>query len=108
LDQTIIPLSIDGTAVLIEIRPETDPEQDVGALPNVSFDGVVDSIEAIARRLAGALTTVKPDKATLEFGVDIGLESGSLTALIVKGTGTATIKITLEWATGSPTAEQSV
>jgi hypothetical protein len=34
---------------------------------------------------------------TTEFGVEFGYESGQLTALIVKGTGKANLKITMEW-----------
>ena len=30
-------------------------------------------------------------------GVQVGIESGKLTALLVKGTGNANLKITLEW-----------
>ena len=40
---------------------------------------------------------VKPRKASVELGLEVGLESGHLTALLVKGTGTANLKLTLEW-----------
>ena len=43
------------------------------------------------------LQKVKPRAASVEFGLEIGIESGQLTALLVKGTGTANLKITLEW-----------
>ena len=50
--------------------------------------------------MSEALARVKPDHATVEFGVDASVEAGGLTALIVKGTGSATLKITLEWGSG--------
>jgi hypothetical protein len=100
MESTLVSTQIGETPMLIEVRSDRDPEDpetDVGILRDRSFDGVVDSIKAITQQLTGALQEVKPDKASLEFGVDIGIESGQLTALLVKGTGSATLKITLEW-----------
>lgn len=87
-----------GRIIHLEAQTVGDPETDVGIRDVLSFQGVVDTIEALTESLMNALRTAKPDKATLEFGVDIGVESGALTSVIVKGTGTATVKITLEWA----------
>jgi len=67
------------------------------AFETPSFKGVTDAIEEISKSIAGVLEKVKPRKASVEFGVEVGLESGKLTALLVKGTGTASMKITLEW-----------
>lgn len=93
----LVPIDIDGTRVLVEVQTGADPESDVGIVKDRSFDGVVDAIQKISRQLSAAMAEIKPDKAALEFGVDIGVESGQLTALIVKGTGSASLKITLEW-----------
>lgn len=72
--------------------------EDVAAFDKVlSFKGVTDTIEGIASSLAETLKKVKPDKASIEFGLEIGVESGELTTLVVQGTGTTNLKITLEW-----------
>lgn len=68
-----------------------------------SFSTVTDAIEGIAESVVSTLQKVKPRAASVEFGLEIGLESGQLTALLVKGTGTANLKITLEW--GEPGSE---
>ena len=60
------------------------PEIDV-ALGMPSFDGVVKAIKEISSEFTRALEELRPDKASLEFGVDIGIEAGQLTALLVKG-----------------------
>ena len=91
----------DGRIVAVEAR-NVSPEHPVGIRNVLSFDGVTDSIEAVSSRVTRALEKVKPDRATVEFGVDVGVESGGLTGLIAKGTGTATLKITLEWESGAP------
>jgi hypothetical protein len=94
----------DGRLIQVEVQTTGDPERDVGIRDVLSFEGVVDTIEALTENLMRALRRARPDKATLEFGIDIGVEAGALTALVVKGTGTATVKITLEWAAGRANA----
>lgn len=96
MEQSVVPTKIGRTAVLVEVRSDGDPETDVG-IRERSFDGVVDSIKAITGELTKALDELSPNKAVLEFGVDVGVEAGQLTALLVKGSGSATLKITLEW-----------
>ena len=61
------------------------------------FEGVIDAIEGIALGVQSALAKVKPSKASVELGLEIGVEAGQLTALLVKGTGKANLKITLQW-----------
>ena len=70
-------------------------EEVVFALP--SFEGVTHAIEGIAQSVVSTLEKVKPRKASVEFGLEVALESGQLTALLVKGSGTSNLKITLEW-----------
>jgi hypothetical protein len=88
----------DGTVVPVETRGSGDPEVDVGIGDKVfSFEGVSKSVESVASAMTATFDKIKPDKATVEFGVDISVESGALSALIVKGSGSATLTITLEW-----------
>jgi hypothetical protein len=85
-----------GRTVAVEVL-NVDPEMPVGIRDVLSFDGVSDSIEAIANRITGSLQRINPKRASVEFGVDVGVEAGALTALLAKGTATATLKVTLEW-----------
>jgi hypothetical protein len=43
------------------------------------------------------LEQVKPTKASVKYGLEIGIEQGSLVAAIVRGTGKANLEISLEW-----------
>jgi hypothetical protein len=91
-----------GEDVIVQIEARgSSGEADVGAGELLKFDGVIKAVESIASSMNKALSNVRPDKATVEFGVDASVESGGLTALIVKGTGSATLKITLEWGKGA-------
>src|SRR4051812_714866 len=94
-DRRVVTAKLEGGPnVLVEVRTPADTEEDVGIGDLFSFDRITDSIQAIADRMASALENAKPNKATVEFGVDVGVEAGALTALIAKGTGSATIKVT--------------
>ena len=93
----VIPVQLeDGTTIHVE-GLQLGGEQDVGimdALPIAQLTGV---LENIAHSVINPLKKAKPKKATVELGLTIGLESGKLTTLLVKGTGEANLKITLEW-----------
>ncbi|HEX8074596.1 MAG TPA: CU044_2847 family protein [Thermoleophilaceae bacterium] len=87
----------DGPNVLVEVQAAGSKEADVGIADRFGFDAITDSVQAVAKQMSAGLDQVKPDRAAVEFGVDMTVESGGLSALIVKGAGTATIKVTLEW-----------
>jgi hypothetical protein len=94
----LVPVDLgDDQTVFVEVRVPADSEEDVSALGKLPFKQIADSIDAITQQVQAALERAKPKRATVEFGLDIGVESGQLTSLLVKGTGTATITITLEW-----------
>lgn len=92
----VVTVEINNTPVQLEVQAAGDRETDV-TMRTPSFDGVVNSIKEISGELTKALSELTPDRATLEFGVDVGIEAGQLTALLVKGSGSATLRITLEW-----------
>jgi hypothetical protein len=85
---------------LVEARTSGDREEDVGARDLLAFDGVEESITTISERVMAALTKARPDRASVEFGIDVTVESGGLTGLLAKGSGAATLKVTLSWGGG--------
>lgn len=94
--QELIPVRLaNGTQIRVAATM-LGGDKDV-AIKLLSFDEIADTIEGIAGSLNAALQKVKPKKASVEFGLEVAVESGALTALLVKGTGTATLKVTLEW-----------
>ncbi len=80
----------------IQVGDGEEIESEVGASIQ-SLKEVTDAIEGIAGSVVESLKKFKPSKSSIEFGVEFGYESGQLTALIVKGTGKANLKITMEW-----------
>jgi hypothetical protein len=84
----------DGTNVRVEATPIGERKINFQTRP---FNEVTVAIESLTKEIAEALHKVKPDRASVKFGIDIGIESGKLIPLLVKGTSTANIEITLEW-----------
>jgi hypothetical protein len=93
----LVKVDLGGGHVVAVEAHNVNPEKPVGIADVLPFEGLSKSIEAIAERMTAVLDRARPDRAAVEFGIDVGVEPGGLTALIVKGTGTATIKVTLEW-----------
>jgi Trypsin-co-occurring domain 1 len=94
--QAVIPVMLaNGTEIRVAATM-LGGEENV-AFKLLSFEEVTNTIEGIADSLNAALQKVKPKKASVEFGLEVAVESGKLTSLLVNGSGTATLKITLEW-----------
>lgn len=90
----------------VVIRAETTPLSPVDRERNVArppvlepheFAGVMEAVEGIASGVAGTMAKLRPSEASVEFGLELGVESGNLTALLVKGSAKGNLKITLTW-----------
>ena len=93
---TVIKAELDnGTTIYIQSEVPRG-EEDV-AFTTFSFKDLTDAIEGIAESVTATLKKVKPRSASVEFGLEVSVDAGKLTALLVKGTGTANLKITLQW-----------
>jgi hypothetical protein len=84
-----------GTIIDIQTN-NVSGEEDVANIL-FSFKEVTNKIENIAEAFMETFKKVKPRSASVEFGIEMAVESGQLTALLVKGTSTANLKITLQW-----------
>lgn len=94
--QELIPVKLANGVEMRVAATVLGGEEDV-ALKLLSFEEITDTLEGIVGSLNAALQKIKPKKASVEFGLEVAVESGKLTALLVKGSGTATLNITLEW-----------
>ena len=93
---TLIPVRV-ADNVVVQVQAVTAAgEQDISAR-SYAFESATKAIEEIAQLLTGTLERVNPKRATVEFELDFSVEAGQLTALFVKGSGSGTLKISLEW-----------
>ncbi len=112
-ERTFIPVKLDNG---IEIKVEATTisqlvdqtvDQTVGetgqivegdvSLSTEYLQQATEAIEGIARTVKKSIDKINPTKASVQFGLEFGYESGQITAMIVKGQGKANLNITLEW-----------
>ena len=95
LQTELIPIDLgDGIIAQVEVLETGRQKVRAGTLP---FDSVAIAITKISQMIAKPIQAVSPTKATVKYGLAIGVQQGSLVAAIVRGTGTANLEITLEW-----------
>jgi Trypsin-co-occurring domain 1 len=63
----------------------------------LSLDSLRAAIEGMGTLALDALEKIKPDGLSVEFGLELAVDNGQITALWVKGSGKANLKITLSW-----------
>src|SRR5262245_59435137 len=91
----------DGSTVYVDGLPVDDTESGERDVAGVSprFDRVVEGIRAFAHEFVGVVKESGAAKMAVEFGCEIGVESGgALVAILGKATGKSSLKVTLEWA----------
>ena len=94
----VLPIQLENGEVFLAQVTMLGGEENVAAFTGgLSLDNVTKSIEKISTALAKTIKKVKPDKASIEFGVEIATKEGQLTALLVQGSATANLTISHEW-----------
>jgi len=93
-----VPVELPGFGLVKVEAIVTGREQDASSVKEIMSLGDVDKmIEGIATTLKAAIEKVAPEKAEVEFGIAFELESGKLNALLVQGTASSSLKVTLSW-----------
>ncbi len=102
----VVEVTLPGGQTMLARVHATDPvptgPRDVGLGEQLSFGGVTDTLRQIGEAVVAAIGQVRPERASVEFGLDLGVKSGKLTGLLVEGDATATLKVTLEWQRTTP------
>lgn len=87
----------DGARFFVEVS-EGSGVGTVGLGDVASFEGVRETVEAIAGELSGAWERARPSEASVEFALRLTTRTGKLTGLLVEGGGEAALKVTLRWS----------
>jgi NTP-dependent ternary system trypsin peptidase co-occuring protein len=91
----IVPVEINEQTIYVEATVIDEEEQEIAGQV-YSLDGVAAAVGEISRVITDSLKQIRPKKVVAEFGCEIAAETGGLTALLVKGSGKASIKVSLE------------
>lgn len=100
----VVEVPIDASSRLFLEVQDLDPA-DVAMLDvdhpvagrSADLGSVLDGVKGFAKRLSDASADFTADKVTVEFGCEVGLETGGLVAIVGKASGKSSMKITLEW-----------
>lgn len=95
-----VPVVIDGVQFYVEVADQHGVGT-VGLDDAFSFDGVRDTVEAIAGQMAGIWDRVRPSEASVEFRLKLIAKPGKLTGLLVEGGGESSLTVTLTWKSAS-------
>jgi hypothetical protein len=91
-----VPVEVDGFRFYAQVA-DVGGAQTVSLEDAMSFDAVRDTVSAIADQLTKAWEHSKPEEACVEFDLGLTVKSGKLTGLLLDGSGSATLKVTLTW-----------
>ncbi len=95
LQSRIISVELtDGTVVKVEANSVGTSKIGLQTRP---FSEATTAIESLTKEIAETIQKVKPDQATVKFGIEIGIDAGKLTAVLAKGTSAANLEIILQW-----------
>lgn len=84
----------DGATAFVEVPSFRGEVASSAAFP---FDQVLGTIRTMSSKLNDTLRQVRPSRASITYGLELAVENGSLMATIVRGKGSASFEITLEW-----------
>jgi hypothetical protein len=90
-----VPVQLPNGAI-VKVEVASTGREDVG-FDVKQFQPVADAIEGMVQMIAAPIQKVKPKKASVKFGMELAIESGQLTAVIVRGSGKGNLEILLEW-----------
>ena len=99
--QTIPVRLSNGTGIGVKVSQDSFDE--VGFNPDNVYNFNNINIQPVITGVANEITRsfkeidYLPKKATIEFGVEISIESGNVNSIITKGTDNANLKVSLEW-----------
>ncbi len=103
VDGVVLP---NGVTIAVE-AVQGRGASDVSAGGSFDFEQVGAALSGLAQVAKDAIEKVKPDSATVELGMDLKVEAGKLTALLVSGSGSASLKVTLGWKSDTSVAPAS-
>jgi predicted ATP-dependent Lon-type protease len=88
-DRTILEVAVGEGTTLQVVALDYGGAVDVATLGPLSLDGVIDTVKDLAGSIKSAIDTIAPERASVEFGVQVAVKAGKLTALLVEGSGQA-------------------
>jgi hypothetical protein len=87
----------DGSTILIEAASATIEEEVASRNREATFGPALASVRTLCEELSASMRDAAPDRAIIEFGLSLTVETTGLSALIGKVGAQTNFKVTLEW-----------
>ena len=96
----LVPMELSNNQVIRVEAVVVSGDEEVGDATR-KFEEMLGSlqgaIQGLVQSVGTALAGITLKKKSLELGLEVGLESGQLVTLLVKGSSKANLKLTIEW-----------
>jgi hypothetical protein len=109
MDRSIVEVELpNGATALVQAIDAGGGAVKAGRAGKSDISGVMGVLEGMSAAIRSALVEAAPDKVCVEFGLELAIKSGALTAMLVSGEGNASLKVTLEWQHDDAAAAKAV
>jgi hypothetical protein len=100
VDVTEVEVVLDGVRFYVEARQDST-EHEVGSTLTEGLGTVMDAIKTLGSHVADAAKAIEPDHFGIQLGFEFKLEQGTLVAMLVRGSATASVTVNLQWDSAS-------
>jgi len=98
MESAVVEVSMpNGAVALVQARQIDGSGATKTGLGKLNFDSVSATLEGVTEVVHQAVASAAPSKVSVELGLELVVKAGALTALIVDGETTGSLKVTLEW-----------
>jgi hypothetical protein len=105
MDRSIVEVELpNGVTALVNAIDAGGGAAKAARVGKLDLSAVMGTLEGMSLAVKPALTKAAPDKVSVEFGLELAIKSGALTAMLVGGEGNASLMVTLEWQNGDVSA----
>ena len=109
MDRSIVEVELpNGATALVQAVDTGSGAVKTGRAGKSDISGVMGALEGMSAAIKSALVKAAPDRVSVEFGLELAVKSGALTAMLVGGGGNASLKVTLEWQHDDAAAAEAV
>ena len=91
-----------GAEVRVRVAEDAGGIEEVGLFEPGDLEVALGAVGEVASVLHEKLSSIRPRRATVEFGVSLSVKAGKLSALVFDGGGEASLRVALEWEYAPP------
>jgi Na+/H+-translocating membrane pyrophosphatase len=108
MDRSVVEVELpNGVTALVQAVDAGGGAAKAARAGKLDLSAVMGALEGMSLAVKSALAKAAPDKVSVEFGLELAIKSGALTAMLVDGEGSASLRVTLEWQSGDDSPAHS-